>query len=116
TDVTVKRGGTRLMAPGISDDARGLAFLLAAIRAMKEARIETATDILFIGNVGEEGPGDLRGIRYLFERGPWKDRIKRFITVDGSSNDFITNAALGSKRYRVTFKGPGGHSWIAFGQ
>jgi acetylornithine deacetylase/succinyl-diaminopimelate desuccinylase-like protein len=116
TDVQVKRSGTRLSAPGIGDDTRGLAFLLAAIRAMKVAGLTTRSNILFIGNVGEEGPGDLRGMRYLFEKGPWKDRIKRFITVDGSNNDLITNGALGSKRYRVTFKGPGGHSWGAFGQ
>lgn len=116
TDVKVKRQGTRLIAPGVGDDTRGLAFLLAAIRAMREAKVETASDILFIGNVGEEGPGDLRGVRYLFGKGPWKDKIKRFITVDGASNDSITNGALGSKRYRVTFKGPGGHSWGAFGQ
>jgi len=116
TDVKVKRIGTRLSAPGIGDDTRGLAFLLAAIRAMKAAGIATRSNILFIGNVGEEGPGDLRGMRYLFQKGPWKDRIKRFITVDGSNNDLITNGALGSKRYRVTFKGPGGHSWGAFGQ
>ena len=116
TDVQVKRSGTRLSAPGIGDDTRGLAFLLAAIRAMKVAGLTTRSNILFIGNVGEEGPGDLRGMRYLFQKGPWKDRIKRFITVDGSNNDLITNGALGSKRYRVTFKGPGGHSWGAFGQ
>jgi tripeptide aminopeptidase len=116
TDVTVKRNGTRLMAPGIGDDTRGLAFLLAAIRAMKSAGVATQSDILFVGNVGEEGQGDLRGTRYLFQKGPWKDRIKRFITVDGANNDLITNGALGSKRYRVTFKGPGGHSWGAFGQ
>jgi acetylornithine deacetylase/succinyl-diaminopimelate desuccinylase-like protein len=78
--------------------------------------VTTNSDILFIGNVGEEGPGDLRGVRYLFGKSPWRDRIKRFITVDGRSNDLITNGALGSRRYRVTFKGPGGHSWGAFGQ
>lgn len=116
TIVTVKRVGTTLRAPGVGDDTRGLAFLLAAIRAMKAANVQTASDILFIGNVGEEGPGDLRGMRYLFGKGPWKDRIKRFITIDGRSNDMITNGGLGSLRYRVTFKGPGGHSWGAFGQ
>ena len=84
--------------------------------ATREAKLETAGDILFIGNVGEEGPGDLRGVRYLFGESPWKNKIKRFITVDGRSNDFITNGALGSLRYRVAFKGPGGHSWGAFGQ
>lgn len=116
TNVTVKRAGTTLRAPGIGDDGRGLAFLLAAVRAMQAAGIQTASDILFVGNVGEEGPGDLRGIRHLFTQGPWQGRIKRFITVDGRSNDLIANSALGSIRYRVTFKGPGGHSWGAFGQ
>jgi tripeptide aminopeptidase len=105
-----------LRAPGVGDDTRALAFLLAAIRAMKAAHVETAGDILFVGNVGEEGPGDLRGVRHLFTAGRWKDTIKRFITVDGRSNDMIVNGALGSVRYRVTFKGPGGHSWGAFGQ
>lgn len=116
TDVRVKRSGTRLMAPGIGDDTRGLALLLAIIRALGAAGIETPGDVLFIGNVGEEGPGDLRGMRYLFQRGPWQGRIPRFISIDGSNNDLITNGALGSLRYRVTFKGPGGHSWGAFGQ
>jgi acetylornithine deacetylase/succinyl-diaminopimelate desuccinylase-like protein len=115
TDVKVKRQGTRLIAPGIGDDTRGLAFLLSLIRAMREAKVETAADILFIGNVGEEGPGDLRGVRYLFTKGPWKDKIKRFITVDGGNLDIVTNSGLGSLRYKVTFKGPGGHSWGAFG-
>ena len=115
TNVKVKRAGTTLRAPGVGDDTRSLAFLLAFIRATREAGVETAGDILFIGNVGEEGPGDLRGVRYLFHQSPWKDRIKRFITVDGRSNDIITNSGLGSLRYRVTFKGPGGHSWGAFG-
>jgi acetylornithine deacetylase/succinyl-diaminopimelate desuccinylase-like protein len=116
TNVTVKRVGTTLRAPGVGDDTRGLAFLLAVVRAMKAASVETAGDILFIGNVGEEGPGDLRGVRYLFGKSPWKDKIKRFITIDGRSNDLINNGGLGSLRYRVTFKGPGGHSWGAFGQ
>lgn len=116
TDVKVKRMGTRLMAPGIGDDTRGLAFLVAAMRAMRSAGIVTASDILIVGDVGEEGIGDLRGMRYLFNESPWKDRIKRFISIDGYSNDMITNGALGSRRYRVTFKGPGGHSWGAFGQ
>ena len=116
TDVTVKRSGTRLIAPGVGDDTRSLAFLLAAARAMREAGVQTAGDILFVGNVGEEGLGDLRGVRYLFKQSPWREKIRRFITVDGRSNDSITNGALGSRRYRVTFKGPGGHSWGAFGQ
>ena len=116
TNVKVKRAGTRLSAPGVGDDSRALAVLLAIIRAMDAAKIQTASDILFVGNVGEEGPGDLRGMRYLFQKGPYKDKIKMFISLDGSGlgND-ITNGALGSKRYKVTFKGPGGHSYGSFG-
>lgn len=116
TDVKVQRTGTVLRAPGVADDVRGLAFILAAIRAMRAAGIQPAGDILFIGDVGEEGLGDLRGIRHIFTRGSWMDRIKRFIAIDGRSNDVITNSALGSRRYRVTFTGPGGHSWGSFGQ
>jgi acetylornithine deacetylase/succinyl-diaminopimelate desuccinylase-like protein len=115
TDVKVKRSGTRLMAPGIGDDTRGLANVLALVRAMRDAKVETSGDILFIGNVGEEGPGDLRGVRYLFSKSPWKDRIKRFITIDGENLDIVANGGIGSLRYKVTFKGPGGHSWGAFG-
>ena len=115
TDVKVKRSGTRLMAPGIGDDTRGLANVLALVRAMRDAKVETSGDILFIGNVGEEGPGDLRGVRYLFSQSPWKDRIKRFVTIDGENLDLVANGGIGSLRYKVTFKGPGGHSWGAFG-
>jgi acetylornithine deacetylase/succinyl-diaminopimelate desuccinylase-like protein len=116
TDVRVKRSGTRLIAPGIGDDTRGLAFVLAFARAIRDAKVETESDMLIIGNVGEEGQGDLRGVRYLFNKGVWKDKIGRFITVDGGNLDIVTNGGLGSLRYRVTFKGPGGHSWGAFGQ
>ena len=115
TDVKVKRSGTRLMAPGIGDDTRGLATILALVRALRAAKVETAGDILFVGDVGEEGPGDLRGTKFLLTKGPWKDRIKRFITIDGGNLDIVTNSGLGSLRYKVTFKGPGGHSWGAFG-
>lgn len=115
TDVKVRREGTRLMAPGIGDDTRGLATLLAYVRAMDAAGIKTRSDILFVGNVGEEGPGDLRGVRYLFNKGPYKDRISAFFSMDGSDPSRIVDAGTGSKRYRVTFKGPGGHSYGAFG-
>lgn len=116
TDVKVKREGTKLSAPGIGDDTRSLAVLLAIIRAMDAAKIQTASDILFVGDVGEEGQGDLRGMRYLFGKGAYKDRIKTFISVDGTGpGSDITNGGTGSKRYRVTFKGPGGHSYGAFG-
>jgi tripeptide aminopeptidase len=116
TDVKVKRDGTRLAAPGIGDDTRSLAVLLAMIRAMDAAEIRTTSDILFIGDVGEEGLGDLRGMKHLFLKGPYKDRIKTFISMDGAGGgDDITHGGVGSKRYRATFKGPGGHSYGAFG-
>ena len=117
TNVKVRREGTKLFAPGIGDDSRALAVLLAIVRAMDAARIQTASDILFIGNVGEEGPGDLRGVKHLFLKGPYKDRIRMFISLDpfGSGND-ITVAGIGSKRFKVTFRGPGGHSFGSFGQ
>jgi tripeptide aminopeptidase len=116
TDVTVQRVGDRLSAPGIGDDTRSLAALLAMIRAMNEAGVQTSSDILFVGNVGEEGQGDLRGMKYLFNEGKYKDQIKVFISMDGSGGgEEITHGGVGSRRYRVTFKGPGGHSYGAFG-
>ena len=116
TDVTVKRSGTRLAAPGIGDDTRSLAVLLALVRAMDAAGIQTQSDILFIGDVGEEGLGDLRGMKYLFNKGPYRGRIGMFISMDGSGDGAdITNGGVGSKRYRAAFKGPGGHSYGAFG-
>jgi tripeptide aminopeptidase len=115
TDVRVKRQGTRLMAPGIGDDTRGLALMLAVIRAMNAAKFQTASDILFVGNVGEEGEGDLRGVKYLLQKGKYKGRVKEFIAIDGGDQGSITRGGVGSIRYRVSFKGPGGHSYGAFG-
>ncbi|MFC3712280.1 M20/M25/M40 family metallo-hydrolase [Sphingoaurantiacus capsulatus] len=115
TPIKVKREGTRLLAPGIGDDTRSLAVLLGYVRAMNAAKIATDKDILFVGNVGEEGPGDLRGVRYLFTKGKYKDRIDSFFSMDGTSAARVVNGGVGSKRYRVTFKGPGGHSYGAFG-
>lgn len=115
TDVKVRREGTKLMAPGIGDDTRSLAVLLAYVRAMDAAKIKTRGDILFVGNVGEEGPGDLRGVRYLFTKGKYAGRIGAFISMDGTDATRIVTGGVGSKRYRVTFKGPGGHSYGAFG-
>src|SRR5262249_36284945 len=116
TNVKVRREGTKLRAPGVGDDSRALAALLAILRALDGAKSQTASDILFIGNVGEEGPGDLRGMKYLFQKGPYKDKIKMFISLDpyGAGND-ITVGGIGSKRFKVTFKGPGGHSFGSFG-
>jgi acetylornithine deacetylase/succinyl-diaminopimelate desuccinylase-like protein len=115
TDVKVRREGTRLFAPGVGDDTRSLAVLLAFIRAMDAAAIRTNADILFVGDVGEEGLGDLRGVRHLFHEGKYKDRIGAFFTVDSPEMEHIVTGAVGSKRYKVTFRGPGGHSFGAFG-
>jgi tripeptide aminopeptidase len=116
TDVKVKRQGNRLIAPGIGDNTRSLAVLLGIIRALDNAKVQTTGDILFVGNVGEEGPGDLRGMRYLFQKGAYKDRIRMFVSVDGAGNgNDIVTGALGSRRYHVVFRGPGGHSYGAFG-
>jgi acetylornithine deacetylase/succinyl-diaminopimelate desuccinylase-like protein len=99
----------------VGDDTRSLAVMLAMIRALDAAKIQTRSDILFVADVGEEGQGDLRGIKYLFQKGPYKDKIKLFISMDGTGSTGIATGALGSKRYRVTFKGPGGHSYGSFG-
>ena len=113
TDVTVKREGRVLRGPGIGDDCRGLAVVLAVARAMQRSNVQTTGTILFVGNVGEEGPGDLRGVRHLFGR-EYKGKIDYFISVDGTGLG-ITSRAVGSHRYRVTYQGPGGHSYGAFG-
>jgi tripeptide aminopeptidase len=115
TDVKVKRDGTRLAAPGIGDNTRGIALMLAVVRAINAGGFRTANDLLFVGNVGEEGEGDLRGVKFLMRQGKYKDRIKQFIAIDGQDPASITRGGVGSLRYRVTFKGPGGHSYGAFG-
>jgi acetylornithine deacetylase/succinyl-diaminopimelate desuccinylase-like protein len=115
TDVTVRREATKLMAPGVGDDSAGLATLLALIDAMNAGKVQTRSDILFVGDVGEEGLGDLRGVRHLFTKGEYKGRIGTFFSLDGGGLDSMTTGGTGSKRYRVTFKGPGGHSYGAFG-
>lgn len=118
TDVRVKRdstpaGGVRLTAPGIGDDCRGLATVLSIARAMRSANVRTAGMVYFVGTVGEEGPGNLRGVRALFN-GELKGKIDYFISVDGTGLG-ATSGAVGSNRYRVSYKGPGGHSYGAFG-
>lgn len=113
TDVRVRQHGDTLFAPGIGDNTRGLVALLELLRAMVHANLRTSADLWIIGTVGEEGLGDLRGVKHLFK--PGKPRIHSFIAVDGSSDEEITNVAVGSKRYRVTFEGDGGHSYGDFG-
>jgi acetylornithine deacetylase/succinyl-diaminopimelate desuccinylase-like protein len=113
TDVTVKREGTKFTGPGIGDDCRGLAVVLSVARQIITQKVPFGGRLLVVGNVGEEGPGNLRGTRALFN-GPLKDSIDLFISVDGTGFG-ITNGGVGSNRYRVHYKGPGGHSYGAFG-
>ena len=113
TDVSVKEKDGKLHAPGISDDSRGLAALLGIIRAFNASGIKTMGDIIFCGNVGEEGLGDLRGIKALLR--DMKD-IDGFISIDGAGIEKITYLGTGSHRYEITYQGPGGHSFQAFGR
>ncbi|HEU4566254.1 MAG TPA: M20/M25/M40 family metallo-hydrolase [Gemmatimonadaceae bacterium] len=113
TDVTVKSDGARMSGPGIGDDCRGLAVLLSVARAVQEAKVATPGTIYFVGTVGEEGQGNLRGVRHLFGT-EMKGKIDYFISVDGTGLG-ITSRAVGSHRYRVSYRGPGGHSYGAFG-
>ncbi|MEO1044297.1 MAG: M20/M25/M40 family metallo-hydrolase [Pseudomonadota bacterium] len=115
TDVTVRREGDRLLAPGIGDDSLGLAALLGWIRALDAGNVGTDRPILFVGTVGEEGRGDLRGVRHLMTKGAYAGRISRFISVDGANVARLVHRAVGSKRYEIAFNGPGGHSFGAYG-
>jgi tripeptide aminopeptidase len=115
TEVTVRRVGSRLCAPGIADDCTGLAALLALIQALNAALIRPRSALAFVATVGEEGEGNLRGVRHLFSESALASRIHNFISFDGPGVDFITHQALGSKRFRITLRGPGGHSWGDFG-
>jgi acetylornithine deacetylase/succinyl-diaminopimelate desuccinylase-like protein len=104
-----------MRAPGVADDGCGLAAIVAIARAFEECGIETAGSLLFVCTVGEEGEGDLRGVRHLLMKGEWARRTDAFISVDGPSLERVTNAALASRRYRVRCRGAGGHSWGDFG-
>ena len=122
-NVAVERRGRRLRGPGISDNARGLAALVAVAEAVVAARVPAARPILFAATVGEEGSGDLRGVKYLLngkdvgaeQAVPLQQPPIAFIALDGAGLERVVHRALGSKRYHVTFRGPGGHSWAAFG-
>ena len=121
-DVAVERRGGRLEGPGISDNARGLAALVAVAEAIVAAQVRTTRPVLFAATVGEEGSGDLRGVKYLLNGKAGNGGVGgvppaplAFIALDGAGLERVVHRALGSKRYRVTFRGPGGHSWAAFG-
>ncbi len=115
TDFTVRRDGARMRAPGIADDGCGLIALVALARALAEFEIETEGSVLFVGTVGEEGEGNLRGARHLLTTGEWAGKVDAFVSLDGPGIERITNTALGSRRYRVRYAGTGGHSWGDFG-
>jgi len=121
---TVFPGGTvldprwqarKLYGPGISDNAAGVTAMLAIGSAFQRFRLSHSATLLFIGNVGEEGEGDLRGMRYMFSESEWKDKIASSVVIDGAGTDTIIADALGSRRFEVTLRGPGGHSWTDFG-
>jgi tripeptide aminopeptidase len=105
----------RLEAPGACDNGAGVAGLLAMAAALESCGIELPCDLLFAGNVGEEGEGDLRGMRYLYGASPWRERIGANVVLDGAGCEVVVTQALGSRRYLVTMKGPGGHSWTDAG-
>jgi acetylornithine deacetylase/succinyl-diaminopimelate desuccinylase-like protein len=113
TDARVRRDGAVLRGAGIGDNCRGLAVLVGVVRAMKQAGVQTPGAVTFVANVGEEGLGDLRGMKALFGE-TLKEQIDRFVSLDGTGLH-ITIVSVGSHRYRITFKGPGGHSYGAFG-
>jgi tripeptide aminopeptidase len=115
TALQTREEANRLYGPGISDNAAGVTALLAIAHALKRAQLKPATNILFIGNVGEEGEGNLRGMRRLFAASPWRDAIQSLLVIDGAGTDTYVNQALGSRRFEITFRGPGGHSWSDFG-
>jgi len=115
TPLHIRQQGSRLYGPGVSDNGAGIAAMLAVADALASGRISHALPFVFIGNVGEEGEGDLRGMRHVFATPRWRDAIAYSVIVDGAGADTIVAEALGSRRFEVIVRGPGGHSWSDFG-
>ncbi len=115
TPISARRDAGRLYGPGVSDNSSGITALLAIAGAMQSAGLANTAPILFIGNVGEEGEGDLRGMRYIYQQPRWSATIASLLVIDGAGTDTIVAEGLGSRRYEVTVRGHGGHSWSDFG-
>jgi tripeptide aminopeptidase len=115
TPVNVRVEDKKMFGPGISDNGAGVTALYALANALRVGNVANKAGILFVGNVGEEGEGDLRGMRVLFQESKYKDRIGSTLVLDGAGSDTIVTQALGSHRFEVTVRGPGGHSWTDFG-
>ncbi len=111
TDTIPKEEGTRILGPGSCDNGAGLTALLGILAALRYAEIQPPLTLLFVANVGEEGEGNLRGMRHLFERSPYRGRIGALLALEGSGTAAVVTRALGSQRFRITITGPGGHSW-----
>src|SRR5438876_595979 len=115
TPLNIRQQGARLYGPGVSDNGAGVTALLAVAGVLGATRIRHSQPFLFIGNVGEEGEGDLRGMRHIFSIPRWKEAIRYNLVLDGAGSDTIVAEALGSRRFEVIVRGPGGHSWSDFG-
>ena len=115
TPLDIRQHGRRLYGPGISDNAAGIVALLAVAEACRQFQLPHRAALLFIGNVGEEGEGDLRGMRYVFSNSRWRDWIRSSVVLDGAGSDTVVSEALGSRRFEIVMRGPGGHSWSDFG-
>jgi acetylornithine deacetylase/succinyl-diaminopimelate desuccinylase-like protein len=115
TPLNIRQQGSRIYGPGVSDNGAGVVAMLAIAALLRSVRIRHALPFVFIGNVGEEGEGDLRGMRHVFSTPRWKDSLAYTLVLDGAGSDTIVGEALGSRRFEVIVRGPGGHSWSDFG-
>ncbi|MGC2710741.1 MAG: M20/M25/M40 family metallo-hydrolase [Candidatus Sulfotelmatobacter sp.] len=115
TPLNIRQQGSRLYGPGVSDNGAGVTAMLAIASLLRSVRLRHGLPFVFIGNVGEEGEGDLRGMRHIFSTPRWKDSIAYSVVLDGAGADTIVAEALGSRRFEVVVRGPGGHSWSDFG-